>query len=113
MAFAININKKLGSNQYTNSYTYNFNKSIDQYFISGFFAPDNRYHNVFVFTGLRSNGTNLGGFDERNSSLDGNVECFTNSFKVSVFYNYNNGAVGCALWAVIIYPAKYGDVTIS
>lgn len=107
MAFVDNIRR-----QYNYLQTYNFNKNINQYFISGIYKFD-RPHNYdlpqyFEFKGIYNNGTAVGVIDTHGVSSTSDVKCSANRFTIDFAYGTDS-----TLNAVIIYPAKYGDVTIS
>ena len=94
-----------------NSITYNFNKSINQYFISGIYNSNTGH----AFKGVYNNkpysvGLSLSMENVTNND-DGSVVCNANNFVIGNRYIQIVG--GCTINAVIIYPAIYGDVTIS
>ena len=84
--------------------SYNFNKSINQYFIGGCYIVPAAFNNCrYLFACVYNNGTAGGVYDDSNGT--GYIGCTANGFSISG----NTGSV----YAVIIYPAIYGDVTIS
>ena len=104
MAFAFNIVKSRTVQQY--SPTYYFNKSIDRYFISGIYVgmDDHLFNCIYI------NGDGFSYAAESNNRGGGTIGCSANNFFINSneFYDHT-----CTLYAVIIYPAIYGDVTIS
>ena len=108
MAFVSNITKALYS-EYDNAVTYNFNKSIG-HFIYGMNDRKNPFECIY------NNGTSTGsywGYSSNAYATIGTMSCNANSITVPI-ENYYNNKTECTLdGAVIIYPAKYGDVTLS
>ena len=109
MSFVSNITKAT-ENNYAEYITYNLNKSIDHYFIYGI------YHGSNAFECIYNNGTGIGTYWGQSSNsyyIHANMSCSANS--ITLFLeNYYNNMTSCTLTAaVIIYPAIYGDVTIS
>lgn len=101
---------------YDNNFTYNFNKSINQYFISGICVQDGRCYAVMY---IYDNGTGCSficgmyhSYSGDHMYAAGDVTGSANSIRITNIDLYDNKD-GCKLNAVIIYPAKYGDVTIS
>ena len=107
MVFATNLYKQSagGNNEYA---TYNFNKSINQYFISGLVQMVGM---TCTLTSLYNNGTSIGGGINIYELGDYYTECSANSF--SIICRNGGNKYTSILNAVIIYPAIYGDVTIS
>ena len=82
---------------------YYFNKSINQYYISGMIDG------YFSFKGLYNNGAAAGQTYGYGDAIN-KVNCTADTVGVP----HPNGAVEFSVFiAVIIYPAIYGDVTIS
>ena len=109
MTFVTNITKATKS-KYDKHITYNFNKSIDHYFIYGIYRSINGFECIY------NNGTGIGTYWGQSSNsyyIHGTMSCSANS--ITLFLeNYYNNMTSCDLRAaVIIYPAIYGDVTIS
>ena len=115
MVFAMNIARGAS---HDNDFTYNFNKSINQYFISGI-CVQNGYDYAVMY--IYDNGTG-GSFicgtynsfsgDHIHARGNAGVTGSASSINVSNIEQYDNKD-GCKLYAVLIYPAIYGDVTIS
>ena len=110
MAF---ITASKGSLNGYGGWTFNFNKNINQYFIGGVWQENtsSSYKEMCrQFICVYNNGNGGGQVDD--TSYPGDINCSANSIYISKITNTTAVLNGMFI-AVIIYPAKYGDVTIS
>ena len=99
MTFATDITKHVYENN--DHILYFLSKDIDQYFVSGFATYGN---STYAFKCIYDNGITFSEDDERHTNI---AVCSAGMIGMPRYSGR------CTLFAVLIYPAKYGDIYIS